>query len=63
MSDSTSPVDKNQVPAETENQDQENSVKYDTDKKVLNEKKKRDEELREARSVIERYETKRCNRN
>ena len=56
MSNAISPVDENLDSVNQDETPKSDSVKYDTYKRVLNEKKARDAELREAKAVIEKYE-------
>lgn len=57
MSNAISPVDENLDSVNQDETPKSDLVKYDTYKRVLNEKKARDAELREAKAVIEKYET------
>lgn len=56
MSDQTSASGHTQDPADQENESKKNSVAYETHQKLLGEKKKRDEELRQAREELAKYE-------
>lgn len=53
-----SPVDEKQIPAE-DAQIQRNSVSYESHQKLLNEKKKRDEDLRLAREELKKFQDER----